>query len=221
MVRFIILSKWLYCIYILATLEQEVAWILVHYFGASTVPSSIDGSLVIINNCVEPVSNCDDCALSKLCTNGLLDEFICLQVYCGCGFIQHQDLGLTQEGSCKADKLTLSYTQIFSPLGYGVLQAFLQRGDKVAEVSTLESSPYILILVALKWIKIDSQSTRKENWILSKELFMWTTWTYSGTSRTMPFAYTLYNNLQKGTKSLQKGWEAGYQVWYYYLEVPL
>ncbi len=65
---------------------------------------------VVINDSVESVCNGDDGAIRKLCSYGLLDEVISLQVHGSCGLVQHQDLGLTEEGSSQTHQLTLTNT---------------------------------------------------------------------------------------------------------------
>ena len=67
-------------------------------------------SLVIVHDGVEPVGNRDDSAVSKLCSDGLLNEIISLQVHGSRGLIQYQDLGFTEQGSSKTHQLTLTNT---------------------------------------------------------------------------------------------------------------
>jgi len=43
----------------------------------------------VVHNSVEPVRNCQNCAVSELTTNCLLNEFISFQVNCGRGFIKN------------------------------------------------------------------------------------------------------------------------------------
>ncbi len=65
---------------------------------------------VIVHDGVESVCNGDDGRVSKLCSDGLLDEVISLQVHGSCGLVQHQDLCLTEEGSSQTHQLTLTNT---------------------------------------------------------------------------------------------------------------
>ena len=51
----------------------------------------------IIHNGVEPVRNGEHCAVSKLTTNGLLNELISFQVHRGGGFVENQDLTFTEQ----------------------------------------------------------------------------------------------------------------------------
>ncbi len=67
-------------------------------------------SRVIVYDGVESVSNGEDSAVCKLCSYGLLNEVISLQVHGSCGLVQYQDLGLTEERSCQTHQLTLTNT---------------------------------------------------------------------------------------------------------------
>ena len=67
-------------------------------------------SQVIVHDCVESVSDGDDSAVGKLGADGLLDEVVSLQVHSSGGFIKHQDLGLTEEGSRQTHQLPLTDT---------------------------------------------------------------------------------------------------------------
>ena len=66
--------------------------------------------MFIIDDGVESVCDGEDSAVCKLCSDGLLNEVISLQVHGSCGLIQHQDLGLTEEGSSQTHQLTLTNT---------------------------------------------------------------------------------------------------------------
>lgn len=47
----------------------------------------------VVHNCIEPVGDCENCAVFKLSTNGGLDKVIRLQVNSSCSFIQDEDPG--------------------------------------------------------------------------------------------------------------------------------
>ena len=117
--------------------------------------------LIIIHDGIQSVGDCNNRALRKLRPDGLLDQVVCLQVH-GCrGLVQHQDLGLAQEGPRQTHQLTLPHAQVLTSLGDGVLEPLLERGDEGAEVGALQGVPYLLILVALKRVKVQTQCAGK------------------------------------------------------------
>ena len=67
--------------------------------------------LIIVYDGVEAVGYSEDGTVSKLCADGLLNEIISLQIYCCCGLIQNQNLGLAQQSSCQTHQLTLANTR--------------------------------------------------------------------------------------------------------------
>ena len=61
--------------------------------GSSDLP-------IVIHDGVEPVSNSENRAVSKLPANRLLNEFISFQVHRGCGFIKNKDFTFTKQRTC-------------------------------------------------------------------------------------------------------------------------
>ena len=55
---------------------------------------------IIIHNSIEPVCNGENCAVSELAPNRLLNEIISFQIHRGCGFIKNKDLTVTQQRTC-------------------------------------------------------------------------------------------------------------------------
>ena len=51
----------------------------------------------VVHDGVEPVSNCEHCAVSELPPNRLLNEFISFQVHRGRGFIENKDFTFTEQ----------------------------------------------------------------------------------------------------------------------------
>ncbi len=54
---------------------------------------------VIVHDSVEPVSHSQDSTVSELCPDCVLDQCICLQINCCCGFIQNENSGFPQHSS--------------------------------------------------------------------------------------------------------------------------
>lgn len=65
---------------------------------------------VIVDDGVKAVSYCEHSTVSKLVTDGGLDELVRLQVDRCRGFIQDQNLGVAEEGSRQAHQLPLANT---------------------------------------------------------------------------------------------------------------
>ena len=65
---------------------------------------------VIVHDGIESMCYGEDCALFELLSDRVLDQIVCLQVHSCCGFIQNQDLCLTEQSASQADKLSLSNT---------------------------------------------------------------------------------------------------------------
>ena len=65
---------------------------------------------VIVHDGVESMCYGEDCALFELLPDRILDQIVCLQIHSCCGFIQNQDLCLTEQSASQADKLSLSNT---------------------------------------------------------------------------------------------------------------
>ena len=74
----------------------------------ATLPLNFPQVPVIIQYCVDPMCHCNDCALLKCCPNGILDQFICLQVHGSRSLIQDQDLSAAQQCPSQTHKLTLT-----------------------------------------------------------------------------------------------------------------
>ncbi len=66
----------------------------------------------IVHNGVEPVSNCEDCAVSELTSNRLLDELISFQVHRGRGFIKNQYFSFAEKCSRQTYQLPLTHAKI-------------------------------------------------------------------------------------------------------------
>ena len=54
---------------------------------------------VLRDNCVKSMSHFNDCALSKLLINCLLNKRISLLIYIGSGLVHHHNFTLPQNGS--------------------------------------------------------------------------------------------------------------------------
>ena len=125
-------------------------------------------SHVVVHDGVESVCNRDDCAVGKLRADGLLDQVVRLQVHSSCGLVQHQDLGLAQEGPGQTHQLTLANAEVLPSLSDGVVQSFLQRRHKGAEVSTSQGLPNVAIRIMLKGVKVQTQISREQHRILEQ-----------------------------------------------------
>ena len=62
----------------------------------------------IVHDGIEPVSNCKDCAVRELSSDGLLNELISFQVHRGRGFIKNKDFTLTEQRTCQTYQLPLT-----------------------------------------------------------------------------------------------------------------
>ena len=67
-------------------------------------------SPVIIQDGVQSMSDSDHGAFLELRPDGLLNEVVRFHVNSCSGLIQHQDLGLAEQGSCQTHQLSLSHT---------------------------------------------------------------------------------------------------------------
>ena len=65
---------------------------------------------VTVHDGVKSVGDGDDRAGRELCPDGVLDEFVCLQVDGGGRLVQNQDLGLVQQSAGETHQLTLTNT---------------------------------------------------------------------------------------------------------------
>ena len=52
--------------------------------------------LVVVHDCIDPVSDSEDRTVSKLCAYCGLDEFICLQINSSCRLVQNEDLRFSE-----------------------------------------------------------------------------------------------------------------------------
>ena len=57
------------------------------------------GLHVIVHNGIQSMGDSNNSAVCKLCSDGFLNEVICLKVNSSCGLIQNKDLGFTKESS--------------------------------------------------------------------------------------------------------------------------
>lgn len=71
------------------------------------VPGASPG---VVHDGVETVSDGEDGTSVELCPDGGLNEVICFQVHGRGGLIQHEDLGLPQQGPSQANQLALPNT---------------------------------------------------------------------------------------------------------------
>ena len=69
--------------------------------------------LIIVHDGVQPVSNGQHCAVTKLCPDGFLDKVIRLHVDRSRSLIQNQDLGLPQQCPGQTNQLSLTNTVKF------------------------------------------------------------------------------------------------------------
>jgi hypothetical protein len=61
---------------------------------------------IAVDDRVQAMGDGQHRALRELLADHALDESVRLVVDGGCGFVQHQDLGLAQDGSSNADQLS-------------------------------------------------------------------------------------------------------------------
>ena len=64
----------------------------------------------VVHNGVEPVSYGKHCAVCKLSSDRLLNEFIGFQIHRGRSFIKNQDFSFTEKCSSQTHQLPLSHT---------------------------------------------------------------------------------------------------------------
>ena len=67
---------------------------------------------VALDNRVQTMSNCDDCAFRKLLLDQLLNLLFCHDVNVCRGFIKYNDLVLAEDSSANANKLALTGTKV-------------------------------------------------------------------------------------------------------------
>ena len=66
---------------------------------------------VIVHDCVEPVSNSQDCAVVELCANRILDQSISFQVDGRSSLIQNKDFRIPQECPGQTKQLSLPHAK--------------------------------------------------------------------------------------------------------------
>ena len=64
----------------------------------------------IVHDSIEPVSNCEDSAVSKLSPYRLLNELISFQVHRGRGFIEDKNFTFTEQRTRQTHQLPLTNT---------------------------------------------------------------------------------------------------------------
>jgi hypothetical protein len=74
-------------------------------------------NFVRIDDGVEPMSNCDDCAASKGVVHCLVNDAFCSDVNVSSGFINQHDSRGFEDGTSNTDELPFAYTQILSVFG--------------------------------------------------------------------------------------------------------
>ena len=62
------------------------------------------------------MSNCEDCQIHEVYLNGLLNEFVCLNIHSCRGFVKNENLGLRQYCSSNTEELTLTYAKVLAIL---------------------------------------------------------------------------------------------------------
>ena len=81
---------------------------------------------VVVNDGVEPVRDGDDGTVLELCPDGLLDEVVGVHVDRRRRLVEHEHLGVLNEGTCQAHQLLLTgavdrYTYIVALLRRNVV----------------------------------------------------------------------------------------------------
>ncbi len=98
-----------------------------------------------VHDGVEPVGDGQHGAVGKLLPDGGLDEVVGLHVDGGGGLVEHEQLGLSEEGPGKADELPLADAQVVAALGHRVVEAAGQVGHIGAEVGVVKGAPDLAV----------------------------------------------------------------------------
>ncbi len=145
----------------------------------------------VVHDGIETVCDGQNGAVLKLSSDSGLYQIVRLQVYSCSGFIQNQNLGLPQESSSQANQLPLTQAEaqniqsdhmlikwwiniverrfvpeILSSLWTLMVEFVRQARHKVLEMCEFQSSPDLLISVAIKGVQIHTQGAGEQHWIL-------------------------------------------------------
>ncbi len=112
------------------------------------------------------MGNSQHCAFTELLSNCGLDQIVRVVIDGRRGFVQDQDLCLSEQGSSQADELSLANAQVIAALAALKLQLLLQAGDELLQVRQLQRSPYFLVSVDLERVEIHADCSRKYHWVL-------------------------------------------------------
>lgn len=112
------------------------------------------------------MSDCQDCAVTKLCFNQLLDLLFGHQIDVGCRFIQENYLVLSQNGSADANELLFSRAQIFTVLGnFFFKSAFFKMLKSCLNKNLFDFFVFDFVLR----IDVESECATEEGWILGDD----------------------------------------------------
>lgn len=99
---------------------QVTGWVA-EQLGRSTVfnqsPRLEYSDLVVVNHRVQPVSNCEDCAVTPwFQSHHLLKQCVCFNIHVGCALVHNENGTTTKHRSREAKKLPLPDTQTTASL---------------------------------------------------------------------------------------------------------